>query len=265
MMKFHRTPKSHKQMSEAFVTAAFLSISGGLQDAYTYISRGKVFANAQTGNIVLLSQHIFTGDFHSTLHYLVPVVFFALGVAAAELIRQHFQKAQRIHWRQLVLMIEILLLFLVGFLPDQFNLIANAMVSFSCAMQVQAFRKVNSFAFASTMCIGNIRSGMESLCAYRRTHNKETLYKASHYFGVILLFALGAGLGSRFIALFGLRTIWVSCLLLLVSFLLMFIKQELEEHPEILEEEKAIQDDLHDLHKEAREIAHILKDEHSDS
>ena len=62
MMKFHRTPKSHKQMSEAFVTAAFLSISGGLQDAYTYISRGKVFANAQTGNIVLLSQHIFTGD-----------------------------------------------------------------------------------------------------------------------------------------------------------------------------------------------------------
>ena len=240
MIRYPRTHKSHKQMSEAFVTAAFLSISGGLQDAYTYISRGKVFANAQTGNIVLLSQHIFTGDFHSMLHYLVPVIFFALGVAAAELIRERFQKAQRIHWRQLVLIIEILLLFLVGFLPDHFNLIANAMVSFSCAMQVQAFRKVNSFAFASTMCIGNIRSGMESLCAYHKTHNKETLYKASHYFGVILLFALGAGLGSRFIALWGLRTIWASCLLLLISFLLMFIKQELEEHPEIREEEKTM-------------------------
>lgn len=95
-------------MSEAFVTAAFLSISGGLQDAYTYISRGKVFANAQTGNIVLLSQHIFTGDFHSMLHYLVPVVFFAFGIAAAELIRQHFQKAQRIHWRQLVLILSLI-------------------------------------------------------------------------------------------------------------------------------------------------------------
>ena len=244
MIRYPRTHKSHKQMSEAFVTAAFLSISGGLQDAYTYISRGKVFANAQTGNIVLLSQHIFTGDFHSMLHYLVPVIFFALGVAVAELIRQRFQKAQRIHWRQLVLIIEILLLFVVGFLPDHFNLIANAMVSFSCAMQVQAFRKVNSFAFASTMCIGNIRSGMESLCAYHKTHNKETLYKASHYFGVILLFALGAGLGSRFIAFWGLRTIWASCLLLLISFLLMFIKQELEEHPEIREEEKTIQDDI---------------------
>ena len=38
--------KHHKQMSESFLTAAFLSVSGGLQDAYTYIFRGKVFANA---------------------------------------------------------------------------------------------------------------------------------------------------------------------------------------------------------------------------
>ena len=45
-------------MSESFLTAAFLSISGGLQDAYTYIYRGEVFANAQTGNIVLLSQSL---------------------------------------------------------------------------------------------------------------------------------------------------------------------------------------------------------------
>ena len=250
-------------MSESFLIAGILSISGGLQDAYTYMYRGKVFANAQTGNIVLLAQNLVDRNWQAVLRYFSPLLFFALGVAMAECIRMKYQKAQKIHWRQLVLAIEILLLFAVGFLPNEIDLLANAMVSFACAMQVQAFRKVNSFAFASTMCIGNIRSGMESLCAYRKTHNKETLYKASHYFGVILLFALGAGLGSRFIALFGLRTIWVSCLLLLVSFLLMFIKQELEEHPEIREEEKAIQDDLHDLHKEAREIAHILKDEHS--
>ena len=33
--------KHHKQMSESFLTAAFLSVSGGLQDAYTYIFREK--------------------------------------------------------------------------------------------------------------------------------------------------------------------------------------------------------------------------------
>ena len=42
--------KRRGQMSEAFCTAMFLSLSGGLQDVYTYLFRGKVFANAQTGN-----------------------------------------------------------------------------------------------------------------------------------------------------------------------------------------------------------------------
>ena len=49
--------KHHGQMSESFLTAVFLSLSGGLQDAYTYLFRGKVFANAQTGNIVLMAVH----------------------------------------------------------------------------------------------------------------------------------------------------------------------------------------------------------------
>ena len=42
-------------MSDSMLTAAFIILSGGLQDAYTYLCRGKVYANAQTGNIVLLS------------------------------------------------------------------------------------------------------------------------------------------------------------------------------------------------------------------
>ena len=51
--------KHHGQMSDSMLTAFFIILSGGLQDAYTYCCRGKVFANAQTGNIVLLSTHLF--------------------------------------------------------------------------------------------------------------------------------------------------------------------------------------------------------------
>ena len=249
-MKLSARLKAHKQMSEAFLTAAFLSLSGGLQDAYTYISRGKVFANAQTGNIVLLSQHLFEGNLSAGIHYLVPLVFFAFGVAAAELIRERYRNARRIHWRQLVLILEIILLFFVGFMPESMNLIANAIVSFSCAMQVQTFRKVNGYAYASTMCIGNLRSGMDSLCAYRRTHNREILYKASHYFGIIFLFAIGAGIGSLFIPVLGMHTIWLSCGLLLISFLLMFIKQEIEEHPELKLEEQAVKRDIEEIFRQ---------------
>lgn len=47
--------RPHGQMSDSFLMSAFIILSGGLQDAYTYCCRDKVFANAQTGNIVLLS------------------------------------------------------------------------------------------------------------------------------------------------------------------------------------------------------------------
>ncbi len=227
----HHLHAPHGQMSESFLTAAFLSVSGGLQDAYTYILRGNVFANAQTGNIVLLSQSIVEKSWIHAIHYITPLVFFALGISAAEFTRMKYQKIQRLHWRQLILAVEICLLFIVGFLPvtDSWNIIANAVVSFSCAMQVQTFRKVNGYAFASTMCIGNIRSTMESLCAYEKTHDKKPLHKAICYLGIILMFALGAGIGAFFISSLGVRVIWLSCALLFIGFILMFIKEETEQ------------------------------------
>lgn len=218
--------KRRGQMSEAFCTAMFLSLSGGLQDVYTYLFRGKVFANAQTGNIVLMAVHAFAGEWGRVLHYLVPLCFFALGVFAAELMHQKLQNLQRLHWRQLVVLCEIVMLFVVGFFPQEWNLMANALVSFACAMQVQTFRKVNGYAFASTMCIGNMRSGTEALCAYFHTHEPEALRNALTYFGVIGLFALGAGLGALLTGASAVRGIWVSCALLTVSFLVMFIHEE---------------------------------------
>ena len=248
-------------MSESFLIAGILSISGGLQDAYTYMYRGKVFANAQTGNIVLLAQNLIDRNWSVALRYFSPLLFFALGVAAAECIHMRYQKAQRIHWRQLVLAIEILLLFAVGFFPNEMDLLANAMVSFACAMQVQAFRKVNGYAFASTMCIGNLRSGMESLCAYGKTKDKKILRKSGNYFGIIFLFAVGAALGGHMIGYIGARTIRISCIILLISFLCMFIKEEKKEHPEIVQEEREIRENLQNIRKEAKDVEHILEDD----
>ena len=221
-------PKHRGQMSESFLTAVFLSLSGGLQDAYTYLFRGKVFANAQTGNIVLLSSNLMDGNWERVLHYLVPLCAFALGVLTAEKMQEHFRNMQRLHWRQLVVLGEVLLLFLVGFLPQEQNLLANAIVSFSCAMQVQAFRKVHGYPFASTMCIGNLRSGMDALVAFGHTHDKNALWKSLQYFAIIFIFALGAGIGTQCVGIFGERTIWLSCALLLVSLCFMFIQDEEE-------------------------------------
>lgn len=222
-MKISKQVLLNQQMSESFLTAALLSFSGGLQDAYTYLARGKVFANAQTGNIVLLSKNLFEGKPEAILRYFVPLAFFAMGVAAAECFRYRFKNAQKLHWRQGVLVIEILLLFLVGYFPASLNLLANALVSFSCAMQVQAFRKVNSYQYASTMCIGNLRSGVEAFVHYKSTRQKRLLHRSLHYFSVIFAFAMGAGTGSLLVPLWGMQTLWVSCVLLFIILLLMFI------------------------------------------
>ena len=81
--------KLHGQMSESFLIAGILSVSGGLQDAYTYMYRGKVFANAQTGNIVLLAQNLVDRNWQAALRYFSPLLFFALGVAMAERLYLH--------------------------------------------------------------------------------------------------------------------------------------------------------------------------------
>ena len=56
-----------KQMSENFILGIMLALCGGFLDAYTYITRGGVFANAQTGNIVLMGINIAKGDFERVI------------------------------------------------------------------------------------------------------------------------------------------------------------------------------------------------------
>ena len=171
-MKVGQNRQAKRQMSEAFITSVFLALSGGFQDAYTYFTRDEVFSNAQTGNVVLMSQHFMMGEWQAGLRYLYPLFAFAFGVFFAEQVQGRFKYAKKLHWRQSILLMEIFILFFVGFLTEGWNMLATVLVSFSCAMQVQTFRKVNGHSYASTMCIGNLRSGTAALSVYLR--EKET-------------------------------------------------------------------------------------------
>ena len=193
------------QTSESFRLCAVLSFSGGLQDAYTYNVRDGVFANAQTG------------EWNKGLRYMLPLISFAAGIFLAERIESRFKIGSKIHWRQIILFIEIAMLLAVGFMPSGLNMLANSIVSFTCAMQVQTFKKVRGYGYASTMCIGNLRSGTESLSQYFRTKEKESLDKALYFFGIIFIFAIGAGIGGILSVKYGIKTILISPILLLVA------------------------------------------------
>ena len=221
----HRLRLPQNQMSEAFTNNAILALSGGLQDAYTYNTREGVFSNAQTGNVVLMSQSFMSGEWMTMLHYLIPVIAFVLGVLVTEQIQHRYKYAKRIHWRQKILLIEVLTLFIVGFIPEEYNIVATVLVSFTCAMQVQGFRKVGGYAYASTMCIGNLRSGVDALSVYMRERKLDQLRKCGHYFAIILMFALGAGVGGVLSVTYGISVIWICCMLLMLSYFLMSLEK----------------------------------------
>ena len=213
------------QMSEAFINSAFLALSGGFQDAYTYNTRGGVFSNAQTGNVVLMSQYVMVREWQVVLRYLLPLFAFAVGVLIAEQIQYRYKFAKKIHWRQGILLIEMIILFIIGFIPEKWNMEATILVSFACAMQVQTFRKVAGYSYASTMCIGNLRSGMDALSVYMREKRTEQLKASGYYFGIILLFGIGAGIGGNLSLRYGIHMIWFSCGLLLISYFLMSLEK----------------------------------------
>ena len=221
-----------KQMSESMILGVVLTLAGGFQDAYSYNCRGQVFANAQTGNIVLLGQNIASGNFQNALHYLFPLLAFLAGVYLSEWVRELCKSFQKLHWRQIVLAFEIVMLAIAGLLPQSLNVVSNILMSFACAMQVDSFRKFRGIPCATTMCIGNMRSGTELLCRYHITKDPELKRKSLHYYFIILAFAIGAAIGAVASQKFGNPAIWIAAGLMLLGFILMFVKEEIQGETE---------------------------------
>ena len=222
-------------MSESFLTGAILSVIGGYFDAYTYIARGGVFANAQTGNIVLLGVKLMQGDLLKALTYFIPIFAFVLGVFVAEYIKK-FGNSKHLHWRQLIILIEIIIVTAAAFMPNgekgfkTFDMIVNISISFVCALQVQTFRKIHGIMCATTMCTGNMRSFADNLVHYTDTKDKQSLKNAMKYFLINLFFIIGAIISAFLTNIFGEFSVIFCILGLSAVFILMFKKPSENTH-----------------------------------
>lgn len=213
-----------QQISDTIGLGLILALSGGLMDAYSYLCRGGVFANAQTGNMLLLGVNLSRGDWATSFYYFCPVAAFAMGILAALFIRHWCQQIGKLHWRQIGVLVELLLLAMVAFIPQEANLLANSLISLACGFQVEAFRKIDGNSIATTMCIGNLRSAIHAAAEYSFTGVRRERTKSLTYFLVILFFVLGAVLGSRAIEVWREQAILCSSGLLLICFGLMFLE-----------------------------------------
>lgn len=218
--------KNSKQMSETFVIGILLAMVGGYLDAYSYLIRDHVFANAETGNMVLFGISLLEGNYEGALHYLIPVLSFGVGIIISSIIRERYKNNEKtyFHWRQIIIVFEIIILIIVAFIPvGDLNSIANVLIAFTCSMQVQTFRKFLGNPYATTMCTGNLRSGAEHLYMYFSKKDRMAGIKAFQYICIIVVFILGAVLGAFFTNILVQYSVLVCALFLIVVFLIMFL------------------------------------------
>lgn len=181
---------------ERLLVGGLLAVVGGYLDAFTYTCHGGVFANAQTGNMVLLAVNVFGADVKSPLNYIAPILAFAFGVLLSEYLHRRRRFFGVLLWRQVVLVIEMLVVFVIGFLPMTFpSQVINVAISLVAAMQMNSFRKVLNLPYATTVATGNLRSMMENVAKVVFDHDKQARVHVFHYGGIIFMFIIGAIFG----------------------------------------------------------------------
>lgn len=206
-----------------------LALVGGFLDAYSYLIKGGVFANAETGNIVLLGVQLMNGDYLKALYYLFPICAFFLGGIVVEGIKEKVPRIIFLRWMHLVLIIEIISLLMIGFLPQSVPFaVSNVTISFVCSLQVCTFRTITGAPYATTMCTGNLRSCSEFFYRFCREKDPVAGKKALRYFAVIVTFCLGALLGALLGSLWAEKAIWVcsGILFLVLLIILWFDRME---------------------------------------
>lgn len=217
-----------RPMSQSYIVGLLLAFAGGYLDVYTYVCRGGVFANAQTGNMVLLAISAAESDFGKVFKYLLSILAFMLGILVTELVKSRYRYNTAIHWRQIVIALEFIVLLIIAFVPSgvQDDLV-NIAVAFVCSMQVESFRKFEGkSAYATTMCTGNLRSATEHLFFSGLNKNKEERNTSLKYYGIIAIFIVGAFVSMKVSQSVGEKSILVACFLLFIVFSMMYIPSE---------------------------------------
>ena len=196
MYKEVRKTMKNRQISESIEVGIFLALSGGFMDAYSYINRGKVFANAETGNIILMALKVCEGKFFEAVNYLIPIVSFAVGVGICEIIKYRKERINMIHWRQILVLFEIFAFIVVGFLPQEMNRVANSIIS--------------------------MISGTQNMYRGIKTGDKSAIEKGLYYYVCILVFILGTTVGYFAVKLMAEKAIFLAALAMINIFIMMF-------------------------------------------
>lgn len=220
-LKNERKVRLYNFTSESVELGILLAIVGGFLDAYTFVGRGGVFANAQTGNVVLMGIEAATGEWGQAVLHAVPILAFIVGVVVAQIIKKPSMRLFIPDSERAVLILETVVLFIVGFIPyTSPNIIVTVAVSFVSSVQISSFRKLVGSAYNTTMVTGNLRSATQEAYIAFTKRNNESALRAIRYSTINLSFLAGAVLGGLITSLIGVKAVWIAVIVLICSIIL---------------------------------------------
>jgi uncharacterized membrane protein YoaK (UPF0700 family) len=203
-----------------------LGIAGGYLDAFTFVAHGGVFANAQTGNVVLLAVDAARGDMAGALAHVPPLIAFVLGVAAAETLTHPRIAPVARRPVRVALVVEIAVLLIVGAVPTWFASSAVVLaVAFVAALQNATFGTVREWSVNTTMTTGNLRTAARATHRAVFRHDVEAARQARTFGLVVLSFLIGAGIGALVAELVGNMAAWGAALLIVAGLALFFLDE----------------------------------------
>lgn len=135
------------------------------------------FANAQTGNVVLMGIEATTGDWNQEVFHALPILAFIIGVIVAEVIKKPSLHLYMPDSERAVLILETAVLFVIGFIPYNIpDIFVTVAISFVASVQVCSFRKLVDSPYNTTMITGNLRfATQEAYNAFTRRDYKSAL------------------------------------------------------------------------------------------
>ena len=178
---------------ETIEIVLLLAFAGGYIDAYTWIIHG-VMANAQTANLVFLWVYAMAGDWTTALHFVPPILAFAIGIVIAAWLR----RAAGGRASAISTLIEILLLIAIGILHNRLPDLAGTLgISLVAAMQAAIFVKVEGTVCSTVMITGNMRQAIENVFAVASGGAPlGTLRRSGIFFALCAVFGFGAAAGA---------------------------------------------------------------------
>ena len=148
----------------------------GFYGAFTYMLRGNVFCNAQTGNIVLMGMALGVGQWGHALYYLIPISAYLMGALISELVPNPIKHHLPLRWDTLLIAIEMVVVIGLGFVPESAPVqISQVAINFIASMQYNTFRQAEGVPMATTFATNHVRQigiGLAKELKHRRSPDK---------------------------------------------------------------------------------------------